>query len=237
MADKKIEKALYGPSTTEVALGALLGFLLGVVVAVIYLAWKPAQRVMQMPKAPVANVVYFLPGNENSVKARNWQAKVKTLTTGGTESFNEEELNAFAATLEPSPAPPKAAAPAKPAKPGEEAKDKPADSLFTASGLNFRILKNDQLQISVKCTVNYYGIGTDAFAVATGGFVRGGDFFVFQPETYYFGSCPLHKLPVGSAFVTSRILGSFKLPDSMRLWDKITSIKVEGGLLKVTTAP
>ena len=246
MADKKIEKALYGPSTTEVALGALLGFLLGVAVAVVYLVWKPVQRVMQMPKDPAANVVYLLPGTENSTKARNWQAKVKTLTSGGAAIFTEEELNAFAAALETpppaAPAKPAAGAPAKPAKPAEPAKPgdaaaKPAENMFTATGLNFRIRKDDKLQISMKCALNYYGIGADVFAVATGTFVRSGDNFVFQPETFYFGSCPLHKLPVGSAFVASRILGSFKLPDSMHAWDKISSIKVEGGLLKVTTSP
>jgi hypothetical protein len=242
MADKKIEKALYGPSTTEVALGALLGFLLGVVVAVVYLVWKPVQRVPQMPKDVVANVVYFIPGSENSTRGRGWQAKLKTLTNGGTVTFNEEELNAFAATIEPPPTgtSSQSAEGAKPAKPGDPAKPadaKPQGNFFTSSGLNFRILKNDLLQISMKCAVNYYGIGTEVFVVATGTFARNGDAYAFQPETYYFGSCPLHKLPIGSAFVTNRILGSFKLPDSMRAWDKISSMKIEGGVIKVTTTP
>jgi len=244
MADKKIEKALYGPSTTEVALGALLGFLLGVVVAVVYLVWKPVQRVPALPKEVVPNVVYFIPGTESSTKARNWQAKLKTLTTGGEVSFSEEELNAFGATLElpptgveakPGATPPKPAKPAEPAKPGEA--PKPQGDLFSATGLNFHILKNDTLQISLKCAINYYGIGTEAFVVATGTFVRSGENFVFQPDTYYFGSCPLHKLPVGSAFVTSRLIASFKLPDSMRAWDKITSMRIDKGLLKITTSP
>jgi hypothetical protein len=243
MADKKIEKALYGPSTTEVALGAILGFLLGVVVACVYLVWKPVQRVVQMPKEPVPNVVYFLPGTENSTKGRAWQAKLKTLTNGGAASFNEEELNAFASTIEPPPVgtAPKAPDPAKPAKPGDAAKPaepaKPQGDVFTCSDLNFHILKDDKLQISLKCAVNYYGIGTDVYVLATGTFGRVGESYVFQPDTYYFGSCPLHKLPVGSVFITSRILGAFKLPDSMRAWDKISSIKIEGGLMKVTTTP
>lgn len=246
MADKKIEKALYGPSTTEVALGALLGFVLGVVVAVVYLVWKPVQRVPQIPKDAPANVVYLIPGNESSMKGRAWQAKVKTLVNGGEASFNEEELNAFAATIVPPPTgtTPKEGEKAKPTppkpapKPGEKekAEDKPQGDFFTASDLNFRILKTDKLQISAKCAINYYGIGTEVYMVATGTFTRGGDSYVFQPETYYFGSCPLHKLPVGSAFVTTRIMNCFKLPDSMRAWDKIKLIKIEGGQLKIATS-
>jgi len=242
MADKKIEKALYGPSTAEVALGALLGFVIGVAAAVVYLVWKPVQRVPAIPKDAVANVVYFIPGNESSSRARNWQAKVKTLATGGEVAFTEEELNAFAGSLEAPAGEKKPSPPAKPAKPADPAKPaekeaKQNEELFSATGLNFRILKSDKLQISMKCALNYYGFGAEVFSVATGTFVKNGSYYVFQPETFYFGSCPMHKLPVGSAFLTSRIMGSFKLPDSARAWDKITSIKIEGGLLKITTAP
>jgi hypothetical protein len=250
MADKKIEKALYGPSTTEVALGALLGFVVGVAVAVVFLVTKPVLKVPALPKPVVANVIYLVPGSESSTKGRTWQGKLKTLTAGGEVSLSEEELNAFAATLalpaapvapaKPGAAPAKPAKPPEPPKPGEPAKPgdaaKTSENLFSATELNFKITKDDKLQVSAKCAINYYGIGTDAYVVATGTFARSGDYYVFQPDTYYFGSCPLHKLPMGSAFVTSRILASFKLPDSMHAWDKIKSIKVEGGLLKVATA-
>jgi len=247
MADKKIEKALYGPSTTEVALGALLGFIVGVVVAIGYLVWKPVQRVPALPKEVVPNVVYFIPGNESSTRARNWQAKVKTLTTGGEVAFTEEELNAFAGSLETPPAEKKPATsakpapppkPAEPAKPGDkDAKPAAPEEMFSASGLNFKILKNDKLQISMKCALNYYGIGVEVFAVATGTFGRSGSGYAFQPETFFFGSCPLHKLPSGEAFVTARILGAFKLADLSRTWDKVNSVKIENGLLKISTAP
>lgn len=245
MADKKIEKALYGPSTTEVALGAILGFVLGVIVAIGYLVWKPVQRVMAIPKDAVANVVYLVPGNENSVRARAWQAKMKTLTAGGEASFSEEELNAFAATLDPAMPEEKPAEkkPAPPAKPGDPAKpadakaaDKPNGEFFTANAVNFRILKNDKLQISLKCGINYYGIGTDAFVKTTGSFMRSGNGYVFDADEFYFGSCPLHKLPVGEAFLTTRILNALKLPANVRTWDKITSIRIEGGQLKITTS-
>ncbi|HEY4299413.1 MAG TPA: hypothetical protein VGM73_00985 [Candidatus Didemnitutus sp.] len=247
MADKKIEKALYGPSTTEVALGAVLGFVVGVLVAVVYLVGKPVQRVPVVPKDAVANVVYFIPGNENSVRGRAWQAKMKTLTNGGEVSFSEEELNAYAATLDPAPGDDKAAGDKKPApKPAKPAAAKPGEpkgaevkqnaDFFTASGVNFHILKNDKLQISLKCAINYYGIGTDTYVLATGVFTRSGNGYIFDPETFYLGSCPLHKLPVGEAFITARILNSLKLPDNARAWEKITSIRIEGGQLKITTS-
>ena len=62
MADKKVEKALYGPSTVEVALGAVLGLLAGVVLACVYLVFKPVEAVKEMPKETARGVVYHLAG-------------------------------------------------------------------------------------------------------------------------------------------------------------------------------
>ena len=68
MADKKIEKALYGPSLTEVALGAVLGFIVGIVAACAYLVFKPVQQVLVMPEKAKQSisVVYYLPGSESN---------------------------------------------------------------------------------------------------------------------------------------------------------------------------
>ena len=60
MADKKLEKALYGPSMTEVALGAVLGLLLGLLAASVYLVFKPVAAVKELPKEPLRSVVYYI---------------------------------------------------------------------------------------------------------------------------------------------------------------------------------
>lgn len=97
MADKKIEKALYGPSTTEVALGAILGLIAGVLAACVFLIFKPVAQVKELPKEPVRGTLYFLPGSESGAKNRGWQAKQKTFAGGGSVDLVEDELNAWAA--------------------------------------------------------------------------------------------------------------------------------------------
>ena len=92
MADKKIEKALYGPSVTEVALGAVLGLICGVLVACLYLVFKPVQQLKELPKEPSRSVVYYIPGSESSAKSKGWQAKQKQLIDGTGISLVEDEL-------------------------------------------------------------------------------------------------------------------------------------------------
>ncbi|MBI2516823.1 MAG: hypothetical protein HYV95_07890 [Opitutae bacterium] len=240
MADKKIEKALYGPSTVEVALGALLGFLVGVVAACLFLVFlKPVQQVKEMPKADkiVPGVVYYLPGAENSTKGRNWTSKQKVLAAGGEVLLLEEELNAWSATLGTPAAP--APAPAKPgAKPAAPAASASSPAFLTASAPNFRIV-GDKLQIGLKCTLNVYGLfSQEVIVLAVGDFAKGGDGMTFKPDSFYLGSCPLHKLPAATALIVARILAAQKIPDETHsMWAKITSASIGGGQVKIVTAP
>ncbi len=242
MANKKIEKALYGPSTLEVALGAVLGLLLGVVVAAVYLVFKPVQTVKEPPKEIVKGVVYHLPGKIDGTKARAWQDKVATFVQGGQVVATEDELNAWAATLSGA-----AKADAKPGKPTEKPKteEKKGDGAATASdgdflsasGLNFR-LEGDKLHISEKVVLNYYGLAKEVVFQTSGSFERGGESFVFKPESVYLGSCPVHMLPGVSGALTKALTAKAKVPDDFRAaWAKITAMAVEGGLVKVTTQP
>jgi hypothetical protein len=239
MADTKIQKALYGPSPWEVATGAILGILIGVFGACVYLVIKPVEMVKLMPKEPAPNVVYFVPGQESTTKSRGWHAKQKTFVEGGDVLLSEEELNAWAKEL-PTPAQNQKTPP----KPGttltkvDPAKDKPADPDFlSATALNFRV-KDKRLQISFKCTLDYYGIGKDVWVVATGGFARDGQHFVFDPETFYFGSCPLHRMPLISQFMAERFVSALHVSEDVRAaLDKMTSASFDGDLLKISTKP
>lgn len=241
MADKKIQKALYGPSTVEVALGALLGFLLGLVAACLFLVFlKPVQQVKEMPKADkvVPGVVYYLPGADNTVKGRNWTSKQKVLIAGGEAILLEEELNAWSASLAAPPPPPPPAKGKPGAKPAEPAPAAAPQGFLTASTPNFRFV-GDKLQIGLKCTLNVFGLfSQEVIVLAVGDFAKGGDGTVFKPETFYLGSCPLHKLPAASAPIISRVLAAQKIPDEIRtMWAKVTSASVAGGQLKIVTAP
>ncbi len=241
--NKKIDKALYGPSTFEVALGALLGLLVGVIAACVFLALKPVKTVKEMPKEPALGAVYYIPGRIDGSKGRTWVDKQRQLLAGSTVLLTEEELNAWAASINSSapaaPAPKPAAKPG--AKPAPAKEEKPAEAppagFFTAGPVVYRLVGN-QLQAAAKCTLNYFGLVTEVQVIATGGFARKDNHVVFVPEKLYFGSCPLHKLPVLAGLVVPRIYASQKVSDELAAaWEKVTEVSVEKDLLKVSTSP
>ena len=63
-------------------MGAVLGLLVGVVAACVYLVFKPVQQVKELPKEPSRSVVYFIPGSESNAKGKCWQAKEKQVIGG-----------------------------------------------------------------------------------------------------------------------------------------------------------
>lgn len=226
MADKKVEKALYGPSTLEVALGALLGLLLGVVLAGVYLVAKPVQTVKELPAEPAKGAVYYVAGKVDPTRGRGFDAKQKAFVAGGQVAVSEEELNAWAASLG-------AAAPGAPAQPAPAA----ANEFLSASGLNFRLV-DGRLQVAQKVLLNYFGLSKEVMMVATGGFERAGEGFVFRAESLYLGSCPLHALPGAGNALARALTARAKVSDDFRAaWAKLTAIAVEDNLLKATTQP
>lgn len=248
MAEKNnIQKALHGPSSLEVALGAVLGIAVGVVASCLYMVFKPVEKVLTMPKEPAANTVYIVAGKESGARSKGWQAKFKTVTTGGETLLREEELNAWALTLSDykpvDPKAPKTPAPAKPAPAKPAGKDKalepeaPADAevFFAASAPNFSIREN-RVQIALQCKLNYYGIGTDVWVKVNGRFTLTSEGYKFTPSEYYVGSCPLHLIPTAPQIMTGLILGDLKIPDDVvHAWEKISIITIEGEQLKVVT--
>jgi hypothetical protein len=232
MADKKIEKALYGPSTFEVVLGAILGFILGIFLACVYLVFKPVQTVKEMPKPEErkTGVVYYLPGNTSGGSARDWAAKQQTFIRGGQVILTEAELNTWAtASLNKAPATP----------PGGKAGAAPADQggMLTASGVNFRVA-DSKLHVNAKVTLNYFGVKKDVQMQSKGDLARSGNTFVYAPEEVYLGSCPLHKLPPSGSMLVSALFKAQRVPDDVRAaWAKVAEADVDGALVKVTTTP
>ena len=232
MANKNLDKELYGPSVTEVALGAVLGLLAGVLVACVYLVFKPVMQVKELPKEPARSVVYYIPGADSNAKSRGWQAKQKQFIAGTSITVVEDELNAWAATMSVPAAAKPGAKPAPAAKP-DEAKPTP-EGLIIPYAPNFKVV-GGQLQIGLKCTLNWYGLTYDTTVVATGGFGKSGDQVAFVPEKFYLGSCPLHLLPGLSGVITSYVTSKGKVPDEVRTaWTKLTGVTIEGGAVKFT---
>jgi hypothetical protein len=234
MATKNVDKELYGPSITEVALGAVLGLLAGVLVAGVYLVFKPVAQVKELPKETARSMVYYIPGAESNAKSKGWQAKQKQFLAGTSITVVEDELNAWALTMSaPAPAAAKPGAKPAPAAKPDEAKPAP-EGLIIPYTPNFKVV-GDKLQIGLKCTLNWYGLTYDTTVIATGGFRKSGDQVAFVPEQFYLGSCPLHLLPGLSGVIGSYVISKEKVPDEVRTaWTKLTDVTIEGGAVKFT---
>jgi hypothetical protein len=235
MADKKIEKALYGPSLTEVALGAILGLLAGVLAACVYLVmFKPVMTVKELPKEPVRGMIYYIPGAESNAKGRTWTAKQKSFIGGANVVLVEEELNAWAASAF-SGAAAKPAGPAKKdAAPAPGAAAPALDGIFNPGNPNFKIA-NGKLQIGTKVILNWYGLTKEVMLVTTGDLVKSGDKFVYSAHTLYLGSCPIHLLPAAAGPLMSTLFDKKKAPDAINsAWAKLSDATIEGNTLKLT---
>lgn len=140
MRNRKLERALYGPTIYEITFGVILSVLLGAALAIFFLIFKPALTVQEMPKEDelVRGATYYVEGAADSVKAKQWMRKRQLLieSTPGEVTFTEDDLNTWflnstdsgqkelqkraksAAAAEVAAAKAKAAAAKAPAKPG-----------------------------------------------------------------------------------------------------------------------
>ena len=238
MANKKIEKALYGPSTTEVALGAILGLIAGLVAACVFLIFKPVQQVKELPKEPSRGAVYYIPGDEAKNKSQGLAAKQKAFIAGSSVELNEQELNAWAtATFGAAPAPaakPAAKPGAKPAEPAKDANQPSYDGIFNPATPNFKI-KDGTLQIGFKCVLNWYGLTHEVIVLTTGTVTRSGDDIVYVPKTLFLGSCPVHLIPSVAGPLMSHLISKKKAPDEINsAWAKVKDATIEGSTLKLS---
>lgn len=220
---KKIDRATHGPSWSEIILGIFLSLGLGIVLSAALLMIKPVVVAKEMPKEPEAGVVYYLEGGREAGKARQASAKRAAFAQGQSISVIEEELN----TLVAAPA-----APTPAAKPGEA--PPPAAGTLATGTPNFRI-HNGSLQIAVPVTVNAAGLSQKLTVVAQGKFAKQGDRFVFDPESMYLGSCPLHRLPFVAGYVRSQFIDSQSIPEDLAAaWPKLANVAIEGNTLTLT---
>jgi hypothetical protein len=238
MKDKKLERALYGPSLTEVTLGAALSVALGAVAGVAFLVYKPVETVAKLPKEEerVPGQIYYIEGSRQSGKAKQWRTKRKQLaeSTPGEIAFIEDELNAWFAP----DAPAKPAAKPAPGKAPEPAPEEPVpDELVTWSHPNFR-LADDAMQVSCTATFNplrLLMLDLPVVVQANGGFEKAGDEFVYMPKTLYVGSLPVHRIPGATSYLVKRARASQALPEQgLEAWKKISDVTIDGRELKVS---
>jgi len=228
---KKIERAVHGPSWVEVILGAILSAALGIVLGAVVLVIKPIAVLKDGTKEKdlPSGVITYREGSHDMGKAKQAAAKRKAFAAGQSVTVTEDELNALAA-----PAP---ATPAALAKPGEKAAPVTAAAsggMLASGAPNFRI-RDGVVQLSVPVTLNLAGLEQKFVVQARGGIVKKGSTHAFEPETIFFGSCPVQRLPLVSGYVAKKFIGAKGLPDDIAAaWPKLASVTVEGNALKLT---
>jgi hypothetical protein len=215
----KIDRALYGPSWTEVIIGAFFSVLIGAVLAAAWLVFTPVKKVPELPKDPVPGKVYYIAGLTRSANGRQWMRKRQLFTDGTTISLNEDELNSAMGSLAPQSA----------------GKDEAAQSAMIVPGaVNFRI-HDGRLQIAAPVQLNIAGLQAKVRVIAQGGFVREGPGFVFAPSRLYVGSCRVDRLPVLPGMILRRVLESVNLPADLKAaWGRLANVAVEGDQLRLT---
>ncbi|MGA3006940.1 MAG: hypothetical protein ABSE59_03515 [Opitutaceae bacterium] len=238
--NKKVLRALNGPSATEVTLGALLSLILGVALAALYLTFKPVSVVNKLPdpNKREEGMVYYLQGGKDVGKDRLLLRKQQLFVEGNSITLTEDELNAWLGSNNPTPKKPEAEPPPE----GGDAKPAPKTPLFTPNELNFRILTEDGkgvLQIGYPCTLDMIGLDGAVIVQMRGDFRKAGDIFVYEPTTFLIGSLPAQRIPALAAFVLQKIYAAQQLPDEAELlaaWKKLENVTIEGNSLRLTMA-
>ena len=228
---KKVDRAVYGPSWSEVILGAFLSLFLGVLIGAALLVLRPVQVAKAEPKEREKNVVYFIEGSKDGAKARQALDKRKAFLAGQSVTVSEDEVNAL---LAPPPAPPAGKEKGK-AKDGKEAEAPAApagNGYFTPGVPNVR-LQEGVVQVGVPVTIDLLDL--KVIAQARGGFEKQGDQFVFQPTEMYLGSCPVDRLPIVGGLVRNALVGAQPIPEDIRTaWRKLASIQIGDKTAKLT---
>lgn len=231
-----MNRAVHGPSWTEVILGAVLSIMLGAVIAAALLVARPVVTVRQPPKAAELDpkAVYYVQGARDSTKTRSALAKRKAFGEGQSVTLAEDELNALAALPPAVLANAGGEAPTPSAATPPAAKPAASEATFAPGSANLRI-HDGGLQIAVPVTVNLLGLSPQIVVQARGVFAREADGFVFDPQSLYIGSLPVDRLPFAARYVRERLLAPPSIPaDVQAAWAKLASVTVEGRNLKLT---
>jgi hypothetical protein len=221
---RKIDRALRGPSWTEVVLGAALSFILGVALGAALLVFRPVIAVRQLPKEDTIDreAVYFVEGSRDSARARDAAAKRKAFIEGQSVSVVEEELNSLAGP---------AASFGGEARAGEKAPE--GGGMLAAGTPNFR-LRDGALQVGVPVTFNLLGLSRKVIVEARGGFEKQDNIFVYRPDEFYVGSLPVQRLPFLAGYARDEFLDTQNVPEEIkRAWAKLAGVTVDGNILNL----
>ncbi len=215
----RVDRALHGPSLTEVTIGAAMSVALGALIGAIYLIGLPVETVREIPEDAPRHQVYLVEGNQNSAAGGQWMNKRKLLMGGGTFDvrLNEAELNAWIARSIVKPAPDDSSAMIKP------------------KSINFRI-HDGLLQIGMPCDLDLFGFfGQELVLQARGDFAPDGTHFVFEPKEFMIGSLAAHRVPGLTSLVLPRLMHTDDGPEELvAAWDRLENVRIEDDSLVLT---
>jgi len=216
-----------GPSWFEVSLGALLSVALGIVLGAIFLATKPVKKLGDTSKDALQSNVTYIEGVRGYYTASEVESKRKAWVAGGSVTLDEAELNVlFSGPVKPPPAPLPPNTLVQPPAP-------PAPKEFDKSMLNVRISEG-KIQFASVYTINEYGFNGTVVVQARGGFAKNGATFVFVPEVFYVGCCPLQRIPYFREWLMNKLLFTDPVPDDIAAtWPKLVDVAVEGSKLRL----
>ncbi len=252
----KSRRGEYEPSWTEVTIGAFLSVLIGAVLGVVFLVFKPVITVKDAPKDDERDrsSVYFIEGGRDPAKAKLASTKRKTFAAGGSVVVDENELNSLTGPAAGAPVKPVVPVPAAKSAPGAKAapaskappppvapEAKPGAPASIPSGLgyvagvpNFRI-NDSALQLAVPTKLYVFGLELSVIVQGRGSFVKSGESFVYDPTTLLVGSCPVDRLPFARDFVVKKIFGAQPVPEDIsKVWNTLSDVAVVGTALKLT---
>jgi len=223
---KRIDRAVHGPSWTEVVVGAVLSLLLGILLAIVLLVFKPVTVSRVVPKEGDRDpkLVYYTEGQHTGSRRAEALAKRKAFLDGQSVAIGEDEINALvAAGMTPAPAE------------AGQAKVMTAQSDALAIGtVNFRI-RDGVMQVGAPVQVRVLGLDQKIIVQARGGFAKSGDVFVFAPSELYLGSCPVQNLPFLPRYVRNKFVAAQPIPaDLSAAWGKLADVAIEGDVLRLT---
>jgi hypothetical protein len=225
MSAKKKDKV---PSWFEVGLGALLSVILGVVLGVAYLVFKPVLKVKEIPKDPPSGAVYYIEGSRDFSKSSEAETMRKSFAAGESVTIDEGEINMLLGSFGNAGAPDSKPA----AKPGDKGPAPDAKALDVGS-LNVR-LHDGRIQFADTVSFSVLGVNGSVIVQAKGDFEKSGSTFSFEPDTFTVGGCPLQRFPVIRTWLMKKLLfPNPPPPDVAAAWPKLTGVSVEGSSLKL----
>lgn len=242
MRNRRLERALYGPTIYEVTFGLVLSIALGAGLAIAFLIFKPAEVVAEMPKEDERkpSIVYYVAGTADAGKAKLWMRKRQMLVDAapGEVAFTEDDLNVWfltsteagkqatekAAKAQAEVVAKRAAAKAAAKPAGKPAPGAPAVPAIAPSPEELPPtdlitpsvpnfrIREGVLQVGLPTTITTLGYTFPVVAQTRGVFEKQGDTFAFVPETVMIGSLPLHRFPHAVDYMMQRAASSDALP-------------------------